>query len=567
MEQKKLLSILIFFLFGLLSTFALENSETDWRFPTGGKIQTPPVEGSDGSVYFCSEDRFLYALNSDGTLKWRTKFSDRLTETLALGIDGSIYIGSKKGLLFAVNEVGDRLWTRKLKGPPFGSPTIAPDGTLFLVTENGWMYSISHNGYVRWEIELPAEPVLAPVLGKDIYIALDNERIYSYNRVGNNIWTFLLSGQAESIALSEKSLYVGTNNSTLVSIDYSGKRIWNQSLPGVTASVLVLTNDRILSASGKKIIMMDSSGKILFTKTMGKRQTDLSVITDAIVSVDNEGSVFWIKRDGTPIALMTEGIPGGKLLVISDGSVYVGGRDWVLYKYAVNNFVLSNYNKLVWPSFRADNGNRGYLVSGIKAKPQAVKSITSDFVYLNEMAESLDEKVLKNVLDEIESRLVNRSYDPGKLYLIDLLKLIASEGIKHPLLEDGVLVNNFPLIRSRAVDLLGITGNLTTIDFLSDLLFFEWDSYAVNSIIKALGNLQSDWNNTNTKAIINYYWLNNINMNKRILSQILLTIKKIDIYNGYTNKDLFSVVMDILLSSSSKPVRELALDTINSIKK
>jgi len=567
MEQKKLLSILIFFLFGLLSTFALENSEIDWRFPTGGKIQTPPVEGSDGSVYFCSEDRFLYALNSDGNLKWRTKFSDRLTETLALGIDGSIYIGSRKGLIFAVNPDGEKLWTRNLKGIPFGSPAIAPDGTLFLVTENGWIYSISHNGYIRWEIELPAGPVLAPVLGKDIYIALDNERIYSYNRVGNNIWTFLLSGQAASIALSEKSLYIGTTNSTIVSVDYSGKKNWNQSLSGIAYSVLVLTNNRILSTSGKYLIMMDSLGKTLWTKSMGKRQTDLSVIADAIVSIDNEGSVFWIKRDGTPIALITEGIPGGKLLVISDGSVYVGGRDWVLYKYAVNNFVLSNYNNFVWPSFRADNGNRGYLISGIKAKPQVVKSITSDFVYLNEMAKSLDEKVLNNILDEIESRLINRSYDPGKLYFSDILKLLASEGIKHPLLEDGVLVNNFPLIRSRAVELLGITGNLTTIDFLSDLLFFEWDSYSVNSIIKALGNLQSDLKNTTSKAIINYYELNNINMNDRILRQMLSTIRKMNIYNGYTNKDLFSVVMDILLSSSSKSVRELALDTINSIKK
>ena len=567
MEQKRILSIITFILFSTLSIFAIDDSVIAWRFPTGGQIQTPPVEGSDGSLYFCSEDRFLYALNADGILKWRTKFTDRLTETLAIGIDGSIYTGSKKGQLYAVNKVGDRLWTRKLKGPPFGSPAIAPDGTLFLVTENGWMYSISHSGYVRWEIELPAEPVLAPVLGNDIYIALENERIYSYDRVGNNIWTFLLSGPAESIALSDKSLYVGTNNSTLVSIDYSGKRIWNQSLSAVPSSVLVLTNDRILSASGKNLIMMESSGKILFTKTMGKRQTDLSAIADAIVSIDTDGSIYWMKLDGTPISLLSGGIPGGRLLLVSDGSVYVGGRDWLFYKYAFRNLVLSNYNDFVWPSFRADNGNRGYLLSGIKTKIQTVESTASDFVYLNEMAESLDEKVLNNMLDEIEPRLVNRSYDPGKLYLIDLLKLIASEGIKKPLLEDRVLVNNFPLIRSRAVDLLGITGNLNTIDFLSDLLFFEWDSYSVNSIIKALGNLQSDLKNTTSKAIINYYELNNINMNDRILRQMLSTIRKMNIYNGYTNKDLFSVVMDILLSSSSKSVRELALDTINSIKK
>ena len=567
MEWKKIVSILVFTFFITFYISALEKYEIVWRFPTGGKIQTPPVEGSDGTIYFCSEDRFLYALNVNGTLKWRTKFNDRLTETLAIGIDGSIYIGSKKGLLFAVNQYGVRLWTRNLKGAPFGSPAIAPDGSLFLVTKNGWMYSISHSGYVRWEIKLPSKPVLAPVLGIDIYIALDNERVYSYNRVGNNIWTFLLSGQAASIALSEKSIYVGTNNSTLVSVDYSGKRIWNQSLSGVTASVLVLTNDRILSASGKNLIMMDSSGKILFTKIMRQRLTDLSVIADAIVCIDIEGSIYWIKLDGTPVSILSEGISGGRLLLVSDGSVYVGGRDWLFYKYAFRNLLLSNDNDFVWHSFRSDNGNRGYLLSGIKTKQQSVKSTASDFVYLNEMIKSLDEKVLNNILDEIESRLVNRSYDPGKLYLLDILKLLASEGIEHPILEDGVLVNNFPLIRSRAADLLGIAGNLTTIDFLADLLFFEWDSYAANSIIKALGNLQSDWNNKNSKAIIKYYRLNSNNMNERTLSQVLISIRKIDMYKRSGNRDLLSVVMDILLTSSSKTVKELALDTINSIKK
>lgn len=567
MEWKKILSILFFTLFISFYNSALDKAEIVWKFPTGGKIQTPPVEGSDGTIYFCSEDRFLYALNPDGTLKWRTQFIDRLTGTLALGLDGSIYTGSKKGLIFAVNATGDRLWTRKLKGSPFGSPAIAPDGTLFLVTENGWLYSISHSGFVRWEIELPSEPVLAPVLGRDLYIGLKNEQIYSYNKLGKTMWAFLLSGQAVSIALSENFMYIGTTNSTLVSIDYSGTRIWNQSLSGISSSVLVLAKDKVLAASGNNLIMMDDSGKKIWIKTMETRQTDLSVIADAIVSLDTEGSVSWTKLDGSPVSLLTGGSPGGRLLLVSDGSVYIGGRDWLFYKYTFNNLVLSNYNDFLWPSFRADNANRGYLVSGIQTQKEAHKSTASDFIYLNEMAESKDEKILNTVLDEIESRLINRSYDAGKLYLIDLLKLLASEGIKRPLLEDGVLINNFPLIRSRAIDLLGITGNLTTIDFLADLLFFEWDPYAANSIIKALGNLQSDWNNKNSKAITQYYRLNSNNMNERILRQVLISIRKIDMYKGSGNRDLLSVVMDILLTSSSKTVKEFALDTINSIKK
>ena len=42
-----------------------------WSYSTGGLVQSSPAVGSDGTVYVGSFDNNLYAINPDGTLKWR----------------------------------------------------------------------------------------------------------------------------------------------------------------------------------------------------------------------------------------------------------------------------------------------------------------------------------------------------------------------------------------------------------------------------------------------------------------------------------------------------------------
>src|SRR5579862_2456247 len=41
-----------------------------WSFQTGGQIRGGPVVGSDGTIYFGSNDGTIYAVNPDGSLKW-----------------------------------------------------------------------------------------------------------------------------------------------------------------------------------------------------------------------------------------------------------------------------------------------------------------------------------------------------------------------------------------------------------------------------------------------------------------------------------------------------------------
>lgn len=566
MNLLKTLFICITILFLPTWIFPSDSPEIIWRYTTGGRILTPPVEGLDGTIYFCSEDRYLYAINSDGNISWRTQLEDRITETLSIGPDGTIYAGSKRDFLIALNPLGEKLWKVKLKGSIVGNPSIKPDGSIFVVTDDAWLYSISHTGFIRWEIKLPAAPVLGPVLGEEIYVALDNERVYSYNINGKRQWVFLLSGNAESLVLSKDNIYAGTDNSTLVAIDFTGVRVWSISLYGLVSSIIVLTEEIILCTSGNYIIMLDSGGNKIWTNSERSTQTDLAAFSNLIVSLDSEGRVSWFDLDGLPLSQLKGGIPVRRLLGATDGFIYLGSKDWILYKYGFTNMVNNNYVKYLWPSYGEGVNNTSYLLTNKIEHNRTDIYSSSDFVYLMEQSKQLDEKDLNLLLDEIELRLNNRDYDRGKTYLIEITKLLASECITRPLYEEGRLINDFPIIRSRAIDLLGVTGSLNTIEFLVEMLNYEWDGYVINSIIRSLGNLKSDKNNIISNGISSYY-INKKNTYSRFISQILFTVQKMDIYNGNINKDLVTVITDIFFMSSSRAVKELALDTINSLKK
>ncbi|ODS32378.1 MAG: hypothetical protein SCARUB_02489 [Candidatus Scalindua rubra] len=48
-----------------------QTNEIKWTFQAGDVISSSPVIGIDGTIYFGSQDKHLYALNPDGSLKWK----------------------------------------------------------------------------------------------------------------------------------------------------------------------------------------------------------------------------------------------------------------------------------------------------------------------------------------------------------------------------------------------------------------------------------------------------------------------------------------------------------------
>jgi hypothetical protein len=87
----------------------LDGSEI-WRYPVGsdriGDVRGAPAIGSDGAVIFGSDDGHLYALNPDGTLRWKFPAIGSIGAVRskpAIGPDGIIYFGAEDGKVYAVD--------------------------------------------------------------------------------------------------------------------------------------------------------------------------------------------------------------------------------------------------------------------------------------------------------------------------------------------------------------------------------------------------------------------------------------------------------------------------------
>lgn len=118
-----------------------------------------PCVGSDETVYLSSWDGYLYAVNPDGTLKWRflVQVEQRLWSSPALSADESIVYVAGNGSLLAVEQSSAAVgggpvlrWAVRTGGEVLASPTIGPDGAVFIGGLDGVMRAVAPNGTELW---------------------------------------------------------------------------------------------------------------------------------------------------------------------------------------------------------------------------------------------------------------------------------------------------------------------------------------------------------------------------------------------------------------------------------
>jgi len=128
--------------------YALNRDGTEkWRFQTEVGISGTPAVGSDGTVYVGAWDSNFYAINPDGSEKWHYKTPDAfegIISSPAIGSDGTIYVGSNSGNFYAFNPDGTVKWHYENKGSGFvTNPAIGSDGTIYAGTVNNKFFAFS----------------------------------------------------------------------------------------------------------------------------------------------------------------------------------------------------------------------------------------------------------------------------------------------------------------------------------------------------------------------------------------------------------------------------------------
>jgi eukaryotic-like serine/threonine-protein kinase len=192
-----------------------------WKFAAGGEIDSSPAVGADETVYFGSHDKKLYAIAPDGRKRWEYATGGPIISSPALNGNGVIYFTSVDGFCYALNEDGRLRWRLKTGGTTESSPVVGPDGMIY-VGVNKFLWAITPEGTKRSEHPPIASIIATPMVVEDnvIYVLFGYSWLYALDADQRNLWSYLMSRNRASPGIgADGSLYIAGQYKAFCALD------------------------------------------------------------------------------------------------------------------------------------------------------------------------------------------------------------------------------------------------------------------------------------------------------------------------------------------------------------
>ena len=120
------------------------NGEKQWEYNLPDAAINRPSLANDGTIFIACADKNLYAINTDGSLKWTYNSNGFISSPATIDAAGSIYFGTvsdSSKLIISVSSQGQLIWEFPLR-LGHGQPVIDADGTLYIGTADGKIYAL-----------------------------------------------------------------------------------------------------------------------------------------------------------------------------------------------------------------------------------------------------------------------------------------------------------------------------------------------------------------------------------------------------------------------------------------
>jgi len=307
---------------------------------------------------------FLYAVNPDGTQRWRYEFAGLPSSTTpAIAADGgTIYVhmnGNEGNIaapekLFAINPNGSLKWQYVFNGGAASytsqvqsSPVIGDDGTIYVASMDTGIYAIRPNGTVKWAWTITASSMnTSPAIGLDgtIYVK-DPYRLVAFSPDGTSKWNISISvasgiADCSPVVAPDGKVYVADVGDIfardLVSINPNGVINWRFTFgtrfsePNTCPAVSV---DGTVYYSSYNLYAVRPDGSL-------KWSFGPSTWEDSSPIQGSDGSIYWnargcysLNKDGVPKWNVATNVvhPAGGCFpspaIGSDGTLYLSVTD------------------------------------------------------------------------------------------------------------------------------------------------------------------------------------------------------------------------------------------------
>jgi len=283
--------------------FDAATGKMKWKYGTADEGGSKCVFNSDGTVVYCgTDDKSLRALDaSDGSLIWKFSTGGAVTSSTRVGAHGSLYFGCLDGYFYALNPDGSLKWKRNLDDEIWSSPALLAEGKAIFI---GSMAEGSANvfsldgktGEVIWKRETGASVFSSPAVshdGKAVFVCSLDANCYAFDTGnGEKLWVFEGDSAFQSspaVSKADGTLYVGSSEGNIYALDSAtGKVKWTREGKGELFSSPFIAPDGnvyIGSGQGEVMALRQSDGSLVWSF-----QTDSAVWSSP--RLDKSGLLF-----------------------------------------------------------------------------------------------------------------------------------------------------------------------------------------------------------------------------------------------------------------------------------
>jgi outer membrane protein assembly factor BamB len=338
-------------LFSLCSLLYAEESQSLlWRQALGAQVIGKPAAQAESVVLICDRG-ILKNYSKNGKLLWSFEAGGRLGPYLSRSREGTSYVSRTTGDLIAVNRSGRELWRLKLQQPLSGPVISGWDGRLF-VPAGERLYCYTASGYSLWQKQWDAKPALettADGMGGVIvtFKTRQGAEVHHINHFGETYVYSLSRLPAAPMAMRNET--TGEVEMAMLypdgSLELHGEK-GAVSLPAAPGAVAAAVN------RSRSIAALLSDGRVVFfggqrwtwtgeSHLKGEKKfSSVSMLYDerGIYVISPAGGTGFTE-DGRRLWIISLKGAAACPVLSDDGILYLGGTDWILYAYKLEERV------------------------------------------------------------------------------------------------------------------------------------------------------------------------------------------------------------------------------------